>query len=240
MYLDSNLITRFRNVMLGNNSYVINTYKNHEGKNKWNVICSAMDWREVSVNGIQYIDFKHPSQHMRSLNVMQFICALDIIIEGIKQLCRVFQIKYLYTNNKEIFQTEWSDDIYFKHIRAAFGTHPVNLKDLNPSSEMKYYASWSTDKIGKGFTVIMYSNSLEIESYEMNIEIEELFAYTEKRYRLLEKIIVEINKRYDDFRAEKKNIEIRKGKTLNEEVQILLEENKKRYGKYGYHMELKK
>lgn len=76
----------------------------------WNVICSAMDWIEVAVEGIPYIELKHQNQNVASLNLMQLICAMDLIVESVQQLYRVFNQDYPYRNDKSIFKNEKTDD----------------------------------------------------------------------------------------------------------------------------------
>ena len=48
--LDNSLIDKFRNKV--NNGYVLQMYIENDNKNKWNIICSAMDWISVSIGGI--------------------------------------------------------------------------------------------------------------------------------------------------------------------------------------------
>ena len=47
--MDEKLIRKFRE-RVDKNDFVLHVYKNIDGKNKWNCICSAMDWISVSVH----------------------------------------------------------------------------------------------------------------------------------------------------------------------------------------------
>lgn len=47
--MDEKLIDKFRD-RVNKNYFVLHKYKNVNGKNKWNCICSAMDWISVSVH----------------------------------------------------------------------------------------------------------------------------------------------------------------------------------------------
>ena len=64
-FLNEHLIKEFRDK--ANECIVFrNTYQNISGRNKWNVICSAMDWISVTARGIKYIEFKGTTSILKS------------------------------------------------------------------------------------------------------------------------------------------------------------------------------
>lgn len=69
--LDSSLLEEFKQVLCDHNDFLINTYGDYNGKNLWNLICSAKDWLSVSVNGLPHVQLNHPNDDARSLNVLQ-------------------------------------------------------------------------------------------------------------------------------------------------------------------------
>jgi hypothetical protein len=81
--LDPELIDDFRD-SVNEQPIFREMFKNIDGKNKWNIICSAMDWISVSAGGLPYINIKVPNfgyDHLISLNLMQYIvcnCQLKI------------------------------------------------------------------------------------------------------------------------------------------------------------------
>ncbi|MCG3086382.1 hypothetical protein [Sporosarcina cyprini] len=239
--LKKSVIKDFRNTISGNNFFVLNRYRNHEGKNKWNIICSAMDWIEVAVEGMPAIDLKHSNANVLSLNFMQLVCAMDLVKEAIDQLFRVFSVTYPYTNDSSVFNNEVSDDSYFKHVRAVFGTHPVNLKGVSKGDNGKYYASWSSANIRDDFSVVMYSNSLEKKSYIFSVKIENLFRYITLRYDLLNQLNDFVEKEHEEHIKSLKVKVIPKNVKMQEQVEILLKENEKRYGgsdAYSYELSI--
>lgn len=234
--LERNLITKFRNKMNDNNHYVLHKYRDVNGKNLWNVICSAMDWIEVAVDGIPYIQLVHDNPNVASLNLMQLICALDLVVESVKQLYRVFEQPYPYSDDHSVFQDKKTDDEYFKHVRAMFGVHPVNLKD----DEERYYASWSTPHLKADFSVIIYSNRVDKEDQIYSIRIADLFEYTHLRYNLLNDLIKYVENDYHTHLESWKNQQIPDGLTIKDQTDVLLRENEQRFGNgeaYWYQLE---
>ncbi|MBB2483188.1 hypothetical protein H5P36_23820 [Bacillus sp. APMAM] len=240
-HLDPSVIRNFRNAVNGNDFFVLNTYKNHEGKNKWSIICSAMDWIEVAVGGIPYIELDHSNANISSLNFMQLICAMDLVKESIDQLYRVFSIPYPYKDDFSVFKQDINDDSFFKHIRAVFGTHPVNLKGLSNEDNAKYYVSWSSAKIKDDFSVVMYSNKVGKESYIFSVKIDDLFLYITKRYNLLNQLRDYIEASYNQHVKNWLENPIPKCNDIQDSVDMLISENAKRFGSndaYSYELSI--
>ena len=225
--LERDLIRRFRDKINDNHHFVLHKYRNMNGKNLWNVICSAMDWIEVAVEGIPYIQLGNKNENVASLNLMQLICAMDLVTESTRQLYRVFELPYPYHNDHCIFGNEKTDDTYFKHVRAMFGVHPVNLTGEN---DERYYASWSTPKLEADFSVFVYSNQPDKESQIHSIFIKDLFEYTIKRYSLLNDLIEHVEHDYQTHLINwKGNLILGYSATLDQ-IDILLHENEQRFG----------
>lgn len=246
LQLDESLINDFRN-SINRNNYLVDKYKNIEGKNKLNIIYSAMDWLNVAVEGLASINLEKGGllyNHVNTINLMQYLVTVDLIKESIIQLYRVLddESNYPCKNSKDIFnQTEVSDDDYFKHLRAAFGTHPVNLDSIDgkkrgKTDKTRYYASWSSPGglLGFDFTVSLYSNdALNDENEFMGINIYEIDAYAESRYKLLTNFI-DISESISSTHVDTMiNSEILFDENYYEQVQILLNENEKRFGEYN-------
>jgi len=225
--LDRDLIRQFRNKMNDDYHYVLHKHYDVNGKNLWNVICSAMDWIEVAVDGIPHIQLASKNQNVASLNLMQLICTLDLVVESVKQLYRAFNLRYPYRNEHSVFNDTKTDDSYFKHIRAMFGVHPVNLTD----DEEKYYASWSTPHLKADFSVIVYSNLVDKEDQIYSIRIDDLFEYTERRYSLLSVLITHVESDYQSHVKHWKTQKIPHGLTIEEQINVLLRENEQRFGR---------
>lgn len=248
--LDEQLIDRFRD-KVNNHQIFKDLYTNIDGKNKWNIICSAMDWINVTVEGIPEIVFKDMDgsfgfgyNHSLSLTLMQYITSIDILHESIIQLHRVLKVDYPFANDQSVFkQTQLSDDTYFKHIRAVFSTHPINLNSIDGvvvNKGEKFYASWPARGVFPGdgdFMVLVYSNdpSKNEKLNPLSINISDLNEYAEMRYQLLSDLSLKVDEIMD------KHIQKYRGKQIETNpdalglAYILLNENNDRFGEKGGH-----
>lgn len=244
--LDPTIITEFRD-KANENPMFRNLYKNIDGKNKWNIICSAMDWISVSSREIKHINLLEDDK--KSLDLMQYIITIDILVEAIIQLFRVLygtNYKYpLHSSNSIFKQKTISDDRYFKHLRAAFGAHPVNLNSIDGinNKNEKFYASWSSKSFADyryDYIVYLYSNDPEKEDmYELGINIEDINSYAESRYLLLECLKNKIDSITQSTIKKYIKKDIPTSDDVIEQLSILFDENSRRYGiYYGYTYEL--
>lgn len=241
--LNPELIDKFRD-KVNERPIFADKYVNIENKNKWNLICSAMDWITITVEGLPLINLKGNSKgpgynSLQSLNLVQYIISIDILVESIIQLYRVLydSMTYSLKNDKSIFKQEKiSDDLYFKHIRAIFGAHPVNLTSLDGASKKqdeRFFASWVTeDHVGdKDFSVFLYSNDpKDLENHSFEISIKEINAYAEKRYNLLFDLINKVELILNDHEITYRKKQILSDKDNFNQLRILHEENIKRFG----------
>ena len=184
--MESFLINAFRDKI---NEYdlILHIYRNYKGKNKWNTICSAMDWIQVGVSGVDLSSLDHTNTDQASVKVITFLSCIDVMWEGIQQLHRVFYdtTAIPFTDDKSIFKRDIDDNRYWKEIRAAFAAHPTNL-DGTVKGE-KRFASWSGGGFGKSgdFSVIVYSNDPQ-KNYEFfDISFKEIMDFATKRYDYL-------------------------------------------------------
>ncbi|SFD39832.1 hypothetical protein SAMN05428981_101221 [Bacillus sp. OV194] len=246
--LDEKLIEQFRNAV-NNEIFFQEKFKNFKGKNKWNIICSAMDWITVTVDGLPNITLKHAKglgyNHTEALSLIQYIITIDILTDAIRQLFRVLygnNTPYPLEDDKSIFnQSKLSDDKYFKHLRAVFGTHQVNLSSVDGVQRHdgeRFYASWPTqDPLHKNaFSVFLYSNNPnDDELRPFIISIDEVNMFAETRYNLLTNLIVKVSEINKEHKQRCKQILIPKVDNPIEQLEILFKENQKRFGSnYGY------
>ena len=200
--LDPSLIEKFRARV--NKRSFFDKYRNVNGKNLWNITCSAMDWISVAVDGIPLIKLERGGlgpDHHQTLNLMTYIVAIDNLYESIRQLYRVLfgSDWYPLLQDKSVFQqSEISDDVYFKQIRAVFATHPVQLHsaDGRPHNGDKFYASWASSGIGReDFTVFLYNGNADAEdtAIPFGVSISKVNRYAEMRYCLLNPLGYKVN-----------------------------------------------
>lgn len=86
--INPKLIKDFREKV--NEDFVFEKYKNVNGKNHWNIICSCMDWIDVAVSFIQDYGSDTKNIDVLSMDTYSYISSIDIIHEAVTQLHRVF------------------------------------------------------------------------------------------------------------------------------------------------------
>jgi len=221
--------------------------KDKDGKNLFNIICSATDWLRVAVDGLPKIDITPTPgvighNHFDTLQLMQYILTIDILAESMVQLFRVFDPNNdfpLKGDNTVFQQSSIDDDQYFKHIRAVFSTHPINLTSVDGIKKQdgeRFYASFvgSRGPVDHDFFAFLYSNNPEKGSDDyIGINILDLNAFAEKRYELLNKLISMIGSITDAHMATYSNKTIAWSNNPFEQLEILLEENKIRFGRFS-------
>jgi hypothetical protein len=228
---DKRKIADFRRKVNDNSYFALFKYLDNNGKNHWNLICSCMDWISVSINSIDNIfsDFEKLDINSKCMRVYTYISTIDIIWEAIQQLHRVL------VNNKVPFRGESvifthnvckDDNLFFKHLRAIFGAHPVKLND----DEDKRFASWPTTGIYTeyDFACILYSSNPEKEDIVVGFKFEELNEYAESRYNYLDSLSEEIDKQFEIYKESLIEIPIPKTSKIEQQLNILLNESRNR------------
>jgi len=240
--IDSKLIKHFR-TKVGDSNFVCEKYKNIDGKNKWNRICSAMDWIEVSADYLTKSNVFSKDDNIMSIQVFTYISCIDIILEAIKQLHQVFYntTTYPYKGEKSVFpenNIKMDDTLYFKTIRACFGAHPVDLNDdfAQTGQHERWYASWSGFHFSENgdFSVVLSSDQVNIKDIFFDIKFSELNKFLEIRYSYLNQLINEIDRQYLEFCDNLKVQEITTSNNPVEQLKILSVESKKRLNNNYY------
>ena len=215
--------------------WTFSEYTNKNNRNKWNCICSAMDWITVAS---EYLE-THPLRKLstfQSMDLYTSISCVDLIVEAVEQLHRViFNTKQaVFEKDRDCFpnnQFQQCDREYFKTLRACFGAHPVNLDDPEDANNKtaKRFASWSTQAVGIGdFTVVLYSNKVDGKNIFLGISFLQLEAFAEKYYNHLNELKDALHQQFVEFCEKmRKEIIIAEGTPI-ERLQILKEECKKR------------
>ena len=236
-FLDSTVLERLKQAIHEHNDFLIHKYSNFSGRKKIGAIFSAKDWLHIVVYGLPSIDLHHKNDDVKSLNVLQFVCTIDLLTEAVQQLYRVLYNKKNYPlhTDKTVFKKNISDDRYFTHIRSAFGVHPVNLDSHDGLiSDKKYFSSWSSSHGRGDFSVYLYSNDPEESDKELTIYFDELIEYAKMRYTYIDEIIKEIKRQQLEFDECWSENAIPMDADPLKQLNILKSENEKRYGNYGY------
>lgn len=239
-------ITNFREIINGNDQFVYHTYINNNGKDQWGLICSSMNWITVAIRYLESFPQLDANPDIKGMQIYSIISSIDIVIEAVMQLYRVFFEKKInklpLKSNSTIFKkyvfTNMDDDDYFKQIRACFGAHPVNLEGINKNKkENRLFASWPYQGLcdnGIDLQVQLYSNDPDTPDATFGLSIKELMEYLESRYNYLNVISDKIISNYEKKKLELAKIKIPIGKTIPEVIKILQAENAIRFNKDEY------
>ena len=243
--LNPNLISKFR-AFVNETDYILNIYRDVGGKNKWNIICSAMDWIDVSIGGIKKDKLSRQNGHEASREMILFLSCADVLWESIQQLHRViFDTKDIpFDDESTIFSQKLApttDNKYFKIIRACFAAHPVNLSDyfLNIKEKERRHASWSGGYFGNNdFSVILYSNEVDKSDIYLDISFDEIMEFITKRYEYLRILSDEMKRQVSIHKKKQRNQPIKKSSDPLEQIDILLLEiNNRPSDEYSYELE---
>lgn len=245
--MNKDIINRFRSEV-GEQNLVMQMYRDRNGKNLWNIICSAMDWIDVVAETINAKNLSCRNDNDSSIKVMTFITCIDVLWEAVQQLHRVFfdTDAIPFDNKAEVFQHKLfpsTDNNYFKTIRACFATHPINLNDYFTCDKQKErrYASWSGGGFCKGdFSVILYSNQPDKDALSLDIYFDELMEFAEQRYRHLDTISEEIDRQKSNILFLGQTEKIERTDSINHQISVLIEEAKRRFNNDYYNYELEK
>jgi hypothetical protein len=245
--INPEIVSEFRDAVNSNDHFVCNYFKNRDGKNQWNAICSCMDWISVTVRYINNYPEISDDMDVKAMQIYSLISSIDIIHESLSQLHRVIVDRNLkqwpFKGKSHIFKKKVShlshcdDDDYFREIRAIFGAHPTSLRG---DGGEKMFASWPHDHSlrGEDFTVNLYSNIPDKDDIHFGIYIEELLTFAKERYVYLFQLEDALNVLFDAFCSDLAGKEIPKTENIIDEIDVLTKENKIRTDSDYYHGQL--
>ncbi len=229
--IDKQLFHDFNRKVNGDSYFTLSAYRNKNGKNQWSCICACMDWISVTMDYLSSHEFQTQNINVMSMQVYTYISSIDIIWQSIQQLHRVIvdDKTMPFKGERSIFKDNAiciDDNEYFKHIRAVFGAHPVNLNDKNG----KWFASWPTTGIYTqyDFAVSLYSANSSEDSIVFGFKFEELNDFLKSRYNYLSLLTDALDKQYKKFSSSLASELIPTANTPLEQLKILEAECKRR------------
>jgi len=239
MKLNKKLISSFRDKVNSNSNFVYNKYRNINNTNYWGIICSCMDWISVSARFLTSKRNLNKDIDVRVMELFSVISAIDIIVESVNQLHRVFfnTQEIPFSDESDIFlnnQLGLPDNEYFKELRAMFGAHPVNLKHKD---NKRWYASWPHEPFSTKNTIFdirLYSNEIGVKDLTFGINIIELESFAVKHYNHLISLKKEIDKQISDFSKQNSKIKIENKENIKDILKVLKEESIKRFNNDYY------
>lgn len=240
--MENDLLRGFRN-KVNKEGMIFHIFRNKDNKNRWSILCSAMDWIEVALEGIDPALLSRENDNKSSIRMITFVSCIDILWEAIQQIHRVlFDTNEIpFKDDNSIFKQDVSDNIFFKTIRACFAAHPVNLQEVYPDDvrNERWFASWSGGTFSKkDFSVILYSNIPDKESRFFNVSFSELMQFAKSRYFYLNELMKQMDLIILEYKCNYKKIAIENKTEIDERITLLIEENKKRLDCAYYNDEL--
>lgn len=238
--MDASLINRFRD-KVNEHNLILHIYRNYNGKNKWSVICSAMDWIQIGVFGSDASALERTNSDQASVKVITFLSCIDVMWEGIQQLHRVFfnTDSIPFKDTRDIFRKSMDDNRYWKEIRAAFAAHPCNF-DGEDKGE-KRFASWPGGGFGSSgdFSVILYSNDPSKSPEFFDIRFDEIIAFSKSRYEYLNDLMNRLDEITDQWCEKWRKIPIEQSGNPLDDIHTLIKANTERLDNdyYNYRLE---
>ncbi|WP_115898404.1 hypothetical protein [Marinomonas pollencensis] len=235
-------ISDFRDLVNSNSKFVYHIYKDKGGKNLFNLVCSCMDWISVSVRHLENAPELDSNIDVKCMQVYSLISSIDLILESVKQLHRVFvnektepfKGEKLCFHNRLIERED--DNTYFKTLRACFGAHPVSLNQL----DSKRFASWPFKSLLKkaDLTVHLFSREVDEEDLTLDLYINELLEFLRTRYEYLDEIAEKIQALFKKHQTDLSKQAIETKPDPLEQLYILRSESKKRLDNDYYNGEI--
>lgn len=241
-YISDELIGEFRKAVNEKN-FAYFYFRNRNGKNQWNVICSCMDWITVSIRSMMHSGELSNNIDVRVMQVFSLISSIDIVYESVMTLHSVIKGTggrvSPFKGSNVIFRDSsgLDDDLYFKELRSQFGAHPVNLG--NPGKG-QWFASWPYDSTGGDcdFEIRLYSNRIGIPDRTIKLHLNQLYEFLHERYMYLNKLASELKNRLMQFINHCRNTPIRTVDEPYEQLLILREESANRLDLEGVNCHL--
>lgn len=242
--MDTTLHQKLRD-RVNSSAFLCPQYCNIDDRNRWNCICSAMDWIDVGMSSIDdaLTEFRQANALQKSMKFFYYVVCIDVVWEAIKQLHRVFinrrtipfQDTHRWFANNQFNQ---DDNTYFKTIRACFGAHSVNLQDIPGHKQM--FASWSYSFNSKdSISIILYTNMPDQKDVHLSVDIAQLHNFFKERYEYIQKIIETIDAIDDNYYDTFRQTPIKACDDPVEQISVLMEENKKRLESEDIELRLK-
>lgn len=240
--VSDNKISNFRDLVNSISKFVYQIYKDKGGKNLYHLVCSCMDWISVSVRHIENAPKFDSNIDVKCMQVYSLISSIDLTLESVKQLHRVFvnEETVPFKGEKRCFHNrlieQEDDNSYFKTLRACFGAHPVSLNQL----DSKRFASWPFKSYldNADLTVHLYSREVSEEDLTLHLYISELLTFFKTRYDYLDVISEKIQSLFEDYQTDLSNQPIENKPDPLEQLYVLRSESEKRLNNDYYNGEI--
>lgn len=224
------ILNEFREFVNDNVDYMIDEYANKHGRNQWNCICACMNWIEVALDNISNIKYDEKNINIKCMQAYSYISAIDLVWESVQQLHRViFEVKTIpLEEDNRVFenQLQMNDNEYFKHLRAIFGAHPVNIKNPKNTRETQYFANWPGDDLFGNNDLIcsLWSADVEAEDIKIGFKFSQLDKFLKIRYEYLNVLKDKLNENINKYYSKMRKVKIDPSDDIRVQLDILKSE----------------
>ena len=234
-------LDKLREHITKDTNYKIQKYCNLNSKDLWGCLCSIMDWIDVAKETLINMEMNVKEFKYIWKDMYIYISSVDIIIESITQLYSVFFEDHkndIFNKETKVFinnPLNMSDYDYFKQIRSVFGAHPNSIKESETKPPIYKFASWPvTRELMNGttsfdYSTFIYSSNKSENHKEFGFNIKDINKFLEKYIFYLPTIYKKIEEEKKKFINDKIKELIPCDNNINNQIEILIRENKNRY-----------
>ena len=208
--------------------------------NYWNMLCASMDWIDVASGYIKNYTKVDASDNTKNMNLYTYISSIDVIFKCVTKMARmVLDEQKIFSGQADIFNDNifnFDDNNYFRHIRAAFGAHTVEL-----DKGQWGFSSWPSNGFGGKFdcSVYLYSEKLGSKDIEFGFKYSQLEEFLKRNIDFLDNIVDGVKLLCSKHKATMRTTRISIPKNLISFIDMLVFENKRRMANDYYDSMLK-
>lgn len=224
------------------------SYNTKYGKYRaWDKICSIMDRLDDTVDYLNELKLNTGKYSRSAFDFFDFMNNSAVVIDCIKELEKIFDVEdernKISTDifNKTGKNGGGSDKKYFEYLRSLCSVHPVETSRHKEYQENNFecspYVVWNNDRTFNNdgdIYAVVYISKDGMDSKLVNIYINQIFKYVNKRVDFIEKIITYIDKYQQDIIESYRNAEMKKEGDFDNYIDYLKNLKKESEIRYGH------
>lgn len=210
--LDTNLCSKLRDKVNEYQHYSIkktHSLKKDNAQRGWEKICAIMDRLDDTTLYLNSLKLQKTDSKLAVFDFYNFMNNAATLLDCIKYLGEIYDFDFLDEDRKsDVFnQTgnngNGTDKGYFEYLRSLCSVHPIETSrhpeflDEDTKIECSPFVLWNNSSLlddnKSDLIAVVYTNNPERFSKYVGIKLFEIFAYVEKRFNLLKKLISHID-----------------------------------------------
>ena len=254
--INTEILSKLRNKI--NEEQNISFNKKFEDKNNkthraWDKICAIMDRLDDTVDYLNQLELNTGKYRRSAFDFFDFMNNAAVVMDCISSLEEIFNVPdeenktSTYIFNSAGKNGNGTDKKYFEYLRSLCSVHPIetsrhkNTYQQN-DFECSPYVIWNSENLwtnnDSDLHVVVYTSKEEYSTRRVNICIDEIFTYINKRVNFIETIIVYIDKYQKEIIKSYINTPIKKEEdftSYRDYLKNLEKEAKERRGDLSYY-----